>query len=137
MIVTISSAAKREILRHCAESPDIEACGLLFGQEDRIERAKPAENVAESPADSFEIDPAALFAAIRAERAGGDAIIGHYHSHPTGAATPSARDAAMALDTGRLWLIVSGAEMRLWRAIEPGRLAPVELALASPASSRH
>ncbi|MEO1169277.1 MAG: M67 family metallopeptidase [Pseudomonadota bacterium] len=137
MIVTISSAAKRRILAHCAESRDIEACGLLFGENGRIETAQPTENVARNPADSFEIDPAALFAAIRAERAGGDAIVGHYHSHPAGGVKPSARDAAMALDVGRLWLIVAGPEMRLWRAMEPGRLDPVELALASPAPSRH
>lgn len=135
--MTISRAAKRGILRHCSENPDIEACGLLFGSETMIVRAAPADNVAENPENSFEIDPAALFAAIRGEREGGDRLIGHYHSHPSGPAEPSARDAEMALDAGRLWLIVAGGEMGLWRAAAPGRLAPVELALASPASSRH
>ena len=122
---------KRQILAHCAESSEIEACGLLFGDETRILRATPVPNVAENPTDSFEIDPAALFAAIRAERDGGDRLIGHYHSHPTGRAEPSARDAAQALDVGRLWLIVGGQEIRLWRANRPGELVPVELALAS------
>nr|WP_246263589.1 M67 family metallopeptidase [Parasphingopyxis algicola] len=137
MSVTISRAAKRRILRHCSENPDIEACGLLFGSESRISRASPTENVADDPARRFEIDPADLFAAIRAERDGGDRLVGYYHSHPAGPAEPSARDAAMALDTGRLWLIVAGGEMGLWRAAAAGRLEPVELALASPASSRH
>ena len=131
MIVTISRTVKRQIFAHCAESSEIEACGLLFGDEARILRATPARNVAENPTDSFEIDSAALFAAIRAERDGGDRLIGHYHSHPTGSAEPSARDAAQALDVGRLWLIVGGQEMRLWRANRPGELVPVELALAS------
>ena len=131
MIVTISRTVERQILAHCAESSEIEACGLLFGDETRILRATPVPNVAENPTDSFEIDPAALFAAIRAERDGGDRLIGHYHSHPTGSAEPSARDAAQALDVGRLWLIVGGQEMRLWRANRPGELVPVELALAS------
>ena len=131
MIVTISRTVERQILAHCAESSEIEACGLLFGDETRILRATPVPNVAENPTDSFEIDPAALFAAIRAERDGGDRLIGHYHSHPTGRAEPSARDAAQALDVGRLWLIVGGQEIRLWRANRPGELVPVELALAS------
>ena len=131
MIVTISRTVKRQILAHCAESSEIEACGLLFGDETRILRAVPAQNVAGNPAESFEIDPVALFAAIRAERDGGDRLVGHYHSHPTGSAEASARDAAQALDVGRLWLIVGGQEMRLWRANRSGELVPVELALAS------
>lgn len=137
MIVTISRAAKQRILNHCAEFPGVEACGLLFGSATHIEAALPTQNVAENPSDSFEIDPAALFAAIRAERAGGDRMIGHFHSHPTGIAEPSARDNAMALDTGRLWLIVANGEMLVWRAVTPGRLAPVELALASPSPNGH
>jgi proteasome lid subunit RPN8/RPN11 len=118
-------------------SPEFEICGLLFGEESNIARAVPTANVAENPADSFEIDPVALFAAIRAEREGGDRIVGHYHSHPTGAARPSARDSAMALDTGRLWMVVAAGEMGVWRTLSPGRLEPVELALASPSSNRH
>lgn len=94
-------------------------------------------NVAKNPASNFEIDPAALFAAIRAERDGGDQIIGHYHSHPAGSTEPSARDAEMALDIGRIWLIVAGGEMDAWHVPSPGHLEPVELALASPASNRH
>jgi proteasome lid subunit RPN8/RPN11 len=64
-------------------------------------------------------------------------MIGHYHSHPNGAAEPSRHDAAMALDTGRLWLIVASGEMRLWRVVEPHRFAAVKLSLASDGPSRH
>ena len=85
------------------------------GGRERITAIIPTANVAADPADRFEIDPAALFAAIRAERAGGGRIAGHYHSHPRGAAIPSPRDAAMADVPGRLWLIVAGGEARLWR----------------------
>ncbi len=88
-------------------------------------------NVSPDPSTTFEIDPAALFSAIRAERAGGPRILGHYHSHPNGSATPSARDAAMALQPGRLWLIVAAGEARLWREVPGGAMHgafdPVEL----------
>lgn len=137
MIVTISRAARERILAQAAASPEAEVCGLLFGEETSIISAVPTINVADSPAQNFEIDPAALFAAIRAERDGGEQIVGHYHSHPTGLARPSARDAEMALDAGRLWLIVAAGEMGVWRAVSPGRLEPVELALASPSPNRH
>ncbi|NNC71380.1 MAG: M67 family metallopeptidase [Sphingomonadaceae bacterium] len=134
--MTISRAAHRAILTHAAQTPDIEVCGLLLGSGNAIERADPAANVAADPAESFEIDPQALFSNIRAEREGGMALIGAYHSHPSGASRPSERDHAMALDVGRLWLIVAKGEMTAWRAEKPGHLIPVELSLASGGGQR-
>ncbi len=129
--VTISSAARTRIEAHAAQSPGAEICGLLFGSQNHIAAAGPAANVAPAPEVRFEIDPRALFAAIREERNGGPAVIGNYHSHPHGPARPSCHDAAMALDRGALWLIVGQDGMRLWRVGEPGIFEPVELALAS------
>jgi len=88
------------------------------------------ENVAESPEMRFEIDPRALFAALKAERAGGPRIAGYWHSHPSGDATPSATDAAMAAPDGKLWLIVAGELIAGWNASESGlhgRFEPVVL----------
>lgn len=99
-----------------------EACGLLFGTAHAITAMQATENRAEDPERRFEIDPAALFAALRAERAGGPELVGYWHSHPSGDATPSATDAAMAAPDGRLWLIVAGKEAALWRAVEAGAL---------------
>lgn len=97
-----------------------EACGLLFGEGDRISHAEAAANVAEAPERAFEIDPAALFAALRAERTGGLPVIGYWHSHPSGDAAPSATDAAMAQPDGKLWLIAGDDAISLWRAGEHG-----------------
>lgn len=110
----------------------MEACGLLFGT-DGVERASVAANVASDPARRFEIDPGALIAALRAEREGGERVIGYWHSHPSGDATPSATDAAMAAADGRLWLIVAGGAMTAWRAGESGlhgRFEPIPLCIA-------
>lgn len=120
MSARISRATLVEVLAHAAAEPDREVCGLLFGDADRIDSAAPAGNVAADPARHFEIDPAALFAAIRAERGGGPRIAGHYHSHPSGSAAPSARDAAAAHQPGRLWLIVADGEAALWREVPGG-----------------
>ena len=98
----------------------LEACGLLFGGEGRIDACQATENVSENPDARFEIDPAALFAAMRAERAGGAKLIGYWHSHPSGEAMPSATDAAMAAPDGKLWLIVAGDAMSAWRAGKAG-----------------
>ena len=97
-----------------------EACGLLYGTGDAITGWQAVENVAEDPERRFEIDPAALFAALRAERAGGPALVGYWHSHPSGDPRASATDAAMAAADGKLWLIVAGEAVALWRAGESG-----------------
>jgi desampylase len=97
-----------------------EACGLLFGTADAVTAWQAAENVAEDPERRFEIDPRALFAALRAERGGGARLAGYWHSHPSGDATPSRTDAAMAAPDGKLWLILGGDAVTLWRAGEGG-----------------
>ncbi|MBW8743183.1 MAG: M67 family metallopeptidase [Sphingomonas sp.] len=113
MLVEIERDVLNGLFNIAEAAPRREICGLLFGSADRIDRAQRADNVAENPADTFEIDPRALFAALRAERAGGDKVIGHYHSHPHGSAEPSPRDLAAA-EPGRLWLILGGGVARAW-----------------------
>lgn len=100
--------------------PARERCGLLLGRGDTVLDLVPAANVHAEPERHFELDPAVLVAAYRAERAGGLAVLGHYHSHPSGAAVPSAADAAAADADGRLWLIVGRGDVALWRSVAGG-----------------
>jgi len=131
MTVAITSDLVGQMLRDAAASPEAEICGLLFGRDDAITAIAPCRNVAADPARWFEIDPAALVAAHRAARYGGPTIVGHYHSHPSGVALPSPRDAASAPPDGALWLIAAAGTIRGWRAIADGpvegRFAPVTL----------
>jgi proteasome lid subunit RPN8/RPN11 len=127
--VTISRTLLADLLARAATSPEAEICGLLFGNDTRIDHAQSTPNVAPDPARHFEIDPAALFAALRAERAGGARIMGYWHSHPGGRAHPSATDASMAAGDGKLWLIVTGHDAATWRSVARGRFDPVELLL--------
>ncbi len=122
----ISSALLRDLVDADAASPDAEICGLLIGR-DAIEEIVPTRNVARNPEKSFEIDPSALFAAIRRERDEGKAILGYYHSHPHGAAVPSAHDAAQACVDNRIWLIVGRDAVRTWHLVEPNLFEEVEL----------
>jgi desampylase len=87
----------------------------LLGQGHRIESAQPCANIHPQPERHFEIDPAALIAALRAARAGGPEVLGYYHSHPAGSTAPSATDRAMASGDGRLWAIIAGGEIGWWR----------------------
>ena len=122
MEARISRALLDRLLAEAAASPTREVCGLLYGGPGDIRAALAAVNMSSHPTDSFEIDPAAVFAAIRAERAGGPGVIGHYHSHPRGPARPSARDAAAALEPGRLWLILGAVGATAWRAVPGGAI---------------
>jgi proteasome lid subunit RPN8/RPN11 len=127
MRLQISSTLLARLLTDARNSPKHEICGLLFGTAARIESAERCANVAADAGGAFEIDPAALFAAHRAARAGGPRLIGHYHSHPSGAAAPSARDADAAMGDGALWLILTAREARLWRTIRAGAFDEVTL----------
>lgn len=122
----ISSTLVARLLNDARLSPTREICGLLFGTAETIDSARPCPNVAPDPSRHFEIDPAALFAAHRAARQGGPAVVGHYHSHPSGIATPSARDAEGAMGDGALWLIVTASDARLWRTPSAGAFVPVD-----------
>lgn len=119
MTVRISSELHQQLLEAAAASPDAEICGLLIG-ENRIERIVPTRNVAAAPGRHFEIDPETLFAAIRAERAGGNKLLGYYHSHPSGPAKPSAADTAQAIADGRYWLIIGGGQVTAWSMAQHG-----------------
>ena len=134
----ISIADRAAILAHAAGTCD-EVCGLLLGEGERVVRVDRCTNVAAAPARRFEIDPAALIAAHRAARGGGLRVLGHYHSHPSGDAMPSPRDAADALPDGSVWLVVANGTMTAWRAVEGGRIHgrfdPVALALPGCAPS--
>ena len=137
--VRISSIALGDLIAAAGQSPDAEICGLLFGSGDRIEQVRPCANVAIDPREAFEIDPGALIAAHRSSRAGGPAMIGHYHSHPSGTPAPSPRDAAAAANDGALWLILAGGRAQLWRAVPGGalhdRFNPVPLIACLPCTS--
>jgi len=126
MDLTISRALLDEIRRAAVASPEAEICGLLLGQGSRVQAIRPCANAASDPRDSFEIDPAALIAAHRAARAGGPAVVGHYHSHPGGHAAPSARDEAAA-QPGSYWIIVAGEEVGCWLAAAGGRFMPIDI----------
>jgi proteasome lid subunit RPN8/RPN11 len=91
-----------------------EACGLLLGDEANVKIAHPVANVASDPACHFEIAPAALIAAHKAERQGGPQIVGYFHSHPNGLARPSATDAASAARDGKVWAIAAPASDGSW-----------------------
>ena len=104
-----------------------EICGLLLRAPDGGIVVLPCANVHPMPATRFELDPAALLSAHRAARKGGDTVVGHYHSHPSGDAMPSLTDAAQATADGDfprvtlgiavMSIFVIGFNRLLWRPL--------------------
>ena len=124
MQVSISRALHAELLALAALEPDREICGLLFGTAEKIEAILPCDNVAGHPETSFEIDPLALIATHKRERAGGAKIIGCYHSHPNGVGEMSPRDKEAA-GNDQIWAVIALGQIHWWRCSSafPQRLA--------------
>ena len=101
---------RTRIERHARDAFPNECCGLIEGRcdgEDALALAlHPARNLAVRH-DRFEIHPEDHFAALKAARANGQAIIGCYHSHPGGEPRPSETDLAGAGEEDFLWLIAA------------------------------
>jgi desampylase len=114
MSFRISRAAYDALLDQAASDPKREVCGLMLGG-DIVTRVQPTRNLAANPNTTFEIDPQALFAAIRNDRAGREPLAGYYHSHPGGVAEPSERDTHQARGDSRIWAIVASAQVTAWQ----------------------
>jgi desampylase len=131
MAITVTSGVLATLLEEATRAHPLECCGLLLGLDDgEILAAVPTANVHPQPQRHFEIDPAALISAHRAARGGGPAVLGYYHSHPSGRAEPSATDRASASGDGRIWAIIANLEVALWRD-EPGGFEPLPLRVAA------
>jgi proteasome lid subunit RPN8/RPN11 len=129
---TLRAAAERAFPNEC--------CGLLVGEGEAtltVHEVVPVENVADAPARRFEIDPQRQFDLLRRLRGTSHRVIGHYHSHPNGAAELSAHDLAMAHDPSAVWLLIPVREGRAGdpRAfICPGTDRAVSMPITSPAA---
>jgi proteasome lid subunit RPN8/RPN11 len=119
MNLRISRDQLDQVLAHSAATPTQEVCGLLLGLSGNVQAVRVAENVAKDPSRQFELDPKTLLAVHREERSGGMRMIGHYHSHPSGDAFPSLRDAEAATGSG-YWLIIGQGQARAFEAVENG-----------------
>jgi proteasome lid subunit RPN8/RPN11 len=107
-----------------------ESCGILIGaradEQFEVTRLVPCENVAPPAlrARRFEIDPRRVIEEERALRGSGKAVVGFYHSHPTGLPVPSGTDRDyMALWPDSVWVILGregASPIRAW-TVEPGR----------------
>jgi proteasome lid subunit RPN8/RPN11 len=116
---TFRTAALEAAVAAARAARPAECCGLIIGSGDTVLQTVAARNLATDP-NRFLIDPQDHIAARRDARNRGLEVLGFYHSHPHGAATPSARDVAELTYPHHLYLIVGliedVADVRLFRA---------------------
>jgi proteasome lid subunit RPN8/RPN11 len=116
-VILLSPEPRAAIAAHAEADYPNEACGLLLGQRDGAEvcitEAVASANIADEPERRFEIDPGLRLRLQKAARDGGGQIVGHYHSHPNGAARPSETDRAGIFEADLVWLIAAVADGRL------------------------
>jgi desampylase len=88
-----------------------EGCGLVIGHQQGgdwvVDDIVPSENLSPTPLRNFEVDMRLRLRLQRELRDTGRAVIGHYHSHPDGVATPSATDLKSAWEDNMVWIIVA------------------------------
>ena len=84
-----------EMIAHAREEAPNECCGVLAGKDGEAQRLYRAANSEKSPY-RYNIDSQDLYRIYSDARANGWEFLAIYHSHPQGAACPSATDIALA-----------------------------------------
>ena len=84
----------------------IESCGILAGNDNRIERLYEMTNVDNSPTH-FTMDPAEQFAVVKKMRSADLKMLAIYHSHPLTPARLSEEDMRLALTPDVAYLVLS------------------------------
>ena len=120
-MLAVPHHAFAEMIGHAYDGYPLEACGLLVGRGDRVERFVACGNEAAS-ARVYTIPPKELLHAERAAEGDGLAIIGVFHSHTHSEPYPSQTDVDQAPDPEWHYVIVSlkrdAPETRSYRIVD-------------------
>jgi proteasome lid subunit RPN8/RPN11 len=105
-MLAFASRTFAEMIGHAYDGYPLEACGLLVGRGDRVDRFVACTNEAAS-ARIYAIPGKELLRAERAAEADGLEILGVFHSHTHSEPYPSPTDVAQAPDPAWHYVIVS------------------------------
>lgn len=99
----------QQILAHCRKEFPNEACGILAGKGQEIEKVYEMDNTDKSPSSYF-MDGKEQLKVMKEMRGLGLDMVGIYHSHVASQAYPSAHDVEMAFYPDTAYVIVSLAD---------------------------
>ncbi len=126
--LTLTKEQLQKMIAHVDSLSPLEACGLLAGQDSKVEAVLAVTNQAQSPT-RYVMDPIEQLNAFEQIESSGLDLIGIFHSHPTGPETVSPTDIAQAA-YAVVYVILARVE-NLWSArgfwIEDGAFREVAL----------
>ena len=118
----------QQMLEHIHRHVPLEACGLLAGKDNRVERVILIRNQAQSPV-RFVMDPYEQLQAFEWIDSSGLDLLGIFHSHPAGPATASQTDVEEA--AYKVVHLIWSKDQNGWKArgfrIQNGRATEVSL----------
>ncbi len=121
-----------ELIEHAHTGFPLEVCGILGGKGDTVSVLFRMTNT-DASNEHFAMEPREQFDVVKALRAGGNAMLAIYHSHPESPARPSDEDIKLALTPGVSHVIISlqNAEQPVIRSfkIEDGVVVPEEIGI--------
>ncbi len=110
--LTVPRTLRARIIAHARSESPREACGILGGMGQRVDRAYPLRNVADTPDTRYLADPSGQLAAFDDLERQGRRLLAIYHSHPASPAVPSPTDLSLALYPEARHIIISLAGPR-------------------------
>ncbi len=145
-MVSLPAALRQQLIDHAVADNPNEACGILAGSGERVERVFPVRNTADAvTADSgvfrdretgtaaagrkpvhYYMDPRDQLRVYNAIDDLGLDVVGYYHSHTHSEARPSPTDIRLATDLAAVYVLVSLTEqpaVRAWRILKQDPLA--------------
>jgi proteasome lid subunit RPN8/RPN11 len=128
----LPTAALRDMVHHARTDAPHEACGILAGRGEQVERVIPVANRAADPRHHYRMDERQLTQTLFSLETDRLELLGFYHSHPAGDPIPSPTDIREANYPHTTYVIVGlrQREPRLaaWE-MNHGDVLPVELVI--------
>lgn len=95
-----------EMLAHCKAGYPNEACGILAGRNGEVSKIYRMANIENSPV-TYMLDSREQFKVMKDMRENNLSMVAIFHSHPSSAAYPSAKDVSLAFYEECVYIIVS------------------------------
>ena len=106
MKLEIPAYVFEQMLEQAKAQALIEVCGILAGNDSKVEKLYKMTNV-DNSSNHFMMEPKEQFAVVKDIRSADLEMLAIYHSHPETPARPSAEDIRLALTPDVIYVIVS------------------------------
>jgi proteasome lid subunit RPN8/RPN11 len=121
----------QEMLAYCKAGYPNEACGILAGNGKEVSKIYRMANIENSPV-TYMLDSKEQFKAMKDMRENNLSMLAIFHSHPSSAAYPSAKDVSLAFYEDAFYIIVSLMEKEpvvKGFSIREGNIEEIEIVL--------